>query len=151
MPRTHHYAVTTTWTGDRGTGTSGYRDFDRDHESVADGRPPLLGSSDPGFRGDPARWNPELLLVAALSRCHMLWYLHLCAEAGIVVVGYRDATDGEMEEDGSPPPSGETTRSRANGEMGQRRLRRWNEHLRPNGRCSMVDGTRCAWRATARR
>ena len=64
MPRTHHYAVTTTWTGDCGTGTSGYRDFDRDHESVADGRPPLL-----------------LLLVAALSQCHMLWYLHLCAEA----------------------------------------------------------------------
>lgn len=99
MPRTHHYAVTTTWTGDRGTGTSGYRDFDRDHESVADGRPPLLGSSDPAFRGDPARWNPELLLVAALSQCHMLWYLHLCAEAGIVVVGYRDVAEGEMAED----------------------------------------------------
>lgn len=100
MLRTHHFEVTTTWTGDRGTGTSGYRDFDRDHESVADGRPPLLGSSDPAFRGDPARWNPELLVVAALSQCHMLWYLHLCAEAGIVVVGYRDAADGEMEEDG---------------------------------------------------
>jgi organic hydroperoxide reductase OsmC/OhrA len=82
MARTHRYAVTTTWTGDRGTGTSGYRDYDRDHESVADGRPPLPGSSDPAFRGDPARWNPELLLVAALSQCHMLWYLHLCAEAG---------------------------------------------------------------------
>ena len=99
MDRTHRYEVTTTWTGDRGTGTSGYRDYDRDHESVADGRPPLPGSSDPAFRGDPARWNPELLLVAALSQCHMLWYLHLCAEAGIVVTGYADAAEGTMAED----------------------------------------------------
>ncbi len=99
MDRTHRYAVTTTWTGDRGSGTSGYRDYDRSHTTTADGRPALLGSSDPAFRGDPARWNPELLLVAALSQCHLLWYLHLCSEAGVVVTGYRDGAAGVMVED----------------------------------------------------
>lgn len=100
MGRTHHYAVTTTWTGNRGTGTSGYRDYARDHESTADGRPPLLASADRAFRGDAARWNPELLLVAALSECHMLSYLHVCAAAGIVVTGYRDAAEGTMAQEG---------------------------------------------------
>lgn len=98
--RTHHYAVTTTWTGNRGTGTSGYRDYDRDNESTADGRPPLLASADPAFRGDRTRWNPELLLVAALSECHMLSYLHVCAVAGIVVTEYRDAAEGTMAQEG---------------------------------------------------
>jgi organic hydroperoxide reductase OsmC/OhrA len=62
----------------------------------ADGRPDLAGSADPTFRGDAARWNPEQLLVAALSQCHMLWYLHLCATNGIVVTGYVDHAHGEM-------------------------------------------------------
>jgi organic hydroperoxide reductase OsmC/OhrA len=98
--RTHRYAVTVTWTGNRGGGTSGYRDYDRDHDIAAAGRPVIAGSSDPLFRGDPARWNPELELVAALSQCHMLWYLHLCAEAGVVVTSYADEADGAMTEDG---------------------------------------------------
>jgi organic hydroperoxide reductase OsmC/OhrA len=101
MPRTHRYAVTTTWTGDRGTGTSGYRDYDRSLTTSAQGRPPLLGSADRAFRGDPGRWNPELLLVAALSQCHLLSYLHVCAEAGVVVTGYRDAAQGELEQEGN--------------------------------------------------
>ncbi|MCG5219557.1 OsmC family protein [Streptosporangium soli] len=98
MPRTHGYDVTVTWTGDRGTGTSGYRDFDRDHDVTADGVPTITGSSDPAFRGDSHRWNPEQLLTAALSQCHMLWYLHLCAVAGVVVTGYTDTAHGTMEE-----------------------------------------------------
>ncbi len=100
MGRTHHYTVTTTWTGNRGSGTSGYRDYARDHESTADGRPPLLASADSAFRGDRTRWNPELLLVAALSECHMLSYLHVCAAAGVVVTGYRDAAEGAMAQEG---------------------------------------------------
>lgn len=99
MDRTHHYEVATTWTGNRGVGTTGYRTFDRSYDSSSVGRPPLRGSSDPAFRGDPERWNPELLLVAALSQCHLLWYLHLCAEAGVVVTAYRDEADGTMAED----------------------------------------------------
>ncbi len=99
MARTHRYEVSVAWTGNRGTGTSGYRDYDRAHVIGVAGKPDILGSSDPAFRGDPTRHNPEDLFVAALSTCHMLWYLHLCAEAGVVVTGYEDAALGEMTED----------------------------------------------------
>lgn len=97
--RRHTYAVRTTWTGDRGSGTSGYRAYSRDYRIEANDKPPIEGSSDPAFRGDPARWNPEDMFVAALSACHMLWYLHLCADAGIVVSAYADDACGEMIED----------------------------------------------------
>ena len=96
--RAHRYEVETTWTGDRGEGTASFRGYDRDHEVAGEGKPTIPGSSDPSFRGDPARWNPEELLVASLSQCHMLWYLHLCAVSGVVVVGYRDAAEGVMRE-----------------------------------------------------
>jgi organic hydroperoxide reductase OsmC/OhrA len=99
MSRTHNYDISLTWTGNRGTGTSGYRAYDRDHDVTAAGRPAIAGSSDPAFRGDPARWNPELGLTAALSQCHMLWYLHLCATTGVTVVAYTDDAHGVMAED----------------------------------------------------
>jgi organic hydroperoxide reductase OsmC/OhrA len=98
MSRTHHYEVTVTWTGDRGTGTSGYRAYERAHEVAADGKPPIPGSADPAFRGDRSRWNPEEMLVASLSQCHMLWYLHLCGAEGVVVTGYVDRPYGTMAE-----------------------------------------------------
>ena len=99
MPKTHRYSVTITWTGNTGAGTSSYRDYDRRYEISADPRKlPIAGSSDPAFRGDPQRWNPEELLVASISACHQLWYLHLCAVSGIVVVAYSDAAEGIMEE-----------------------------------------------------
>jgi len=91
LTKTHRYAVVVKWTGNTGTGTSGYRNYERRHEILAEGRKPLIpGSSDPAFRGDPTRWNPEELLVASLSACHKLWYLHLCAAAGIIVLAYID-------------------------------------------------------------
>jgi organic hydroperoxide reductase OsmC/OhrA len=96
--RTHRYDLTTTWTGNRGTGTSGYRDYGRDHVVGAEGRPALEGSADPAFRGDKTRWNPELELLAALSQCHMLSYLHVCAVNGVVVLAYADAPYGTMAE-----------------------------------------------------
>jgi organic hydroperoxide reductase OsmC/OhrA len=95
----HRYAVRLDWTGNEGTGTSAYRAYSRSHELSAPGRPAIPGSSDPAFRGDPARWNPEELLVASLSACHQLWYLHLCAEAGIVVQAYSDEASGVMVEE----------------------------------------------------
>lgn len=98
MARTHHYALQVTWTGNRGTGTSGYRDFGREHEVSGPGKPVLPGSSDPSFRGDPERYNPEELLVAALSQCHMLWFLHLAATSGVVVTEYTDRPEGTMAE-----------------------------------------------------
>ncbi|MCZ2075627.1 MAG: OsmC family protein [Bryobacteraceae bacterium] len=103
MSNEHEYRITTTWTGNLGTGTSGYRAYRRDHEIHAARKSASIpGSSDPVFRGDPSRYNPEELLVAALSACHMLSYLHLCAEAGIAVTEYRDEAAGYMavEKDG---------------------------------------------------
>jgi organic hydroperoxide reductase OsmC/OhrA len=95
----HHYAVAIEWTGNRGSGTSDYRAYGRDHTIAAGGKPVIAGSADAAFRGDAARWNPEDLLVAALSACHQLAYLHLCATAGIHVLAYRDEASGTMVED----------------------------------------------------
>ena len=92
----HHYAVTVSWSGNRGTGTSGYRDYGRDHDVRAVGKADIAGSSDPAFRGDAARWNPEELLLTALSQCHMLSYLHAAATAGVTVVSYEDDAVGTM-------------------------------------------------------
>jgi organic hydroperoxide reductase OsmC/OhrA len=104
--REHHYRITTTWTGNLGTGTSDYRAYSRNHEiKILGKRAPIPGSSDQAFRGDPARYTPEELLVASLSTCHMLWFLHLCADAGITVTEYEDAAQGIMKE--HPDGSGE--------------------------------------------
>ncbi len=97
---THHYRLEATWTGDRGSGTSGYRDYGRDVTLHAEGKPELLGSADRPFRGDPGRWNPEELLLAALSQCHLLSYLHLAVVHGVVVTGYRDVATATMQQVG---------------------------------------------------
>jgi organic hydroperoxide reductase OsmC/OhrA len=101
--REHRYAVAVEWTGNTGSGTDSYGGYARDHRLTAAGKPAIEGSSDPDFRGDPERWNPEEMLVGALAACHQLWYLHLCASAGIRVLAYRDAATGVMAEnaDGS--------------------------------------------------
>ncbi|MGA2805649.1 MAG: OsmC family protein [Acidimicrobiales bacterium] len=105
MSATHSYELSLRWTGNTGSGTASYRAYGRDHEVSAAGKPVIPGSSDPAFRGDPQRWNPEELLVAALSQCHMLSYLHLAANAGIVVTAYGDTPSGTMNE--NPDGSGE--------------------------------------------
>jgi len=97
MAREHGYKATIVWTGNRGEGTATYRDYDRSHDVLIDGKPTLTASADPAFRGDAALHNPEDLLLAAVAGCHMLWYLHLAAEAGIRVVDYRDAAEGTMQ------------------------------------------------------
>ncbi len=97
--RDHTYSVTVTWTGNTGAGTETYRSYERTHDIVVQGKPQIPASSDPAFRGDPARYNPEEMLVASLSSCHMLWYLHLCCTSGIVVHGYQDIAEGVMTED----------------------------------------------------
>jgi len=94
----HFYAVNLQWTGNLGQGTANYRAYSRNHEISAPGKSTVLASSDPAFRGDDSRYNPEDLLVASLSACHMLSYLHLCAVAGIVVTDYQDQAKGTMVE-----------------------------------------------------
>lgn len=104
MSRQHDYRVTVRWSGDTG---AGYRDYERDHDVIVEGKPVLKGSADPAFRGTPERWNPEELLVASLSQCHMLTFLSLCARVGIVVTDYEDAASGVMREE--PGNSGRFT------------------------------------------
>ncbi|MFG6403417.1 MULTISPECIES: OsmC family protein [unclassified Microbacterium] len=96
----HTYRLRATWTGDRGSGTSGYRDYDRSVTLDVVGKPVLLGSADVPFRGDPDRWNPEDLLLASLAECHLLSYLYACVKVGVVVVGYEDDASATLVEDG---------------------------------------------------
>jgi len=98
MKGQHNYNLTVKWTGNKGTGTSNYRGFERSHSIIIDNKTEILGSSDPAFLGDKTKHNPEDLLVASLSSCHMLWYLHLCAEAKVIVVDYVDNATGVMVE-----------------------------------------------------
>lgn len=100
----HNYAIQLEWTGNKGSGTFDYRSYSRDHKITIEGKPSdILGSSDPNFRGDATRYNPEELFLSSISACHMLWYLHLCSESGVIVHEYKDTTEGIMEEkpDGS--------------------------------------------------
>ncbi|BCW59168.1 organic hydroperoxide reductase OsmC/OhrA [Paenarthrobacter nicotinovorans] len=99
----HHYALTVRWTGNLGEGTAGYRSYSRDHEIEIPGLPSLQGSADPTFHGDRSRYNPEQLLLAALSQCHMLSFLHVAVKHGVVVTAYEDAAEGLMKlnKDGS--------------------------------------------------
>jgi organic hydroperoxide reductase OsmC/OhrA len=97
--KTHDYEVSIVWTGNSGDGTTTYDGYARDHIVQAEGKPTIKASSDPAYRGDASRYNPEELLVASLSSCHMLWYLHLCSANGINVQEYKDRATGQMAED----------------------------------------------------
>ena len=99
--RTHNYEIAITWTGNTGEGTKQHRGYSRNHDISAFGLPPIAASADPAFRGDADRWNPEQLFIAALSQCHMLWYLGLAAQAGVAVTAYEDHPSGVMIEETS--------------------------------------------------
>jgi organic hydroperoxide reductase OsmC/OhrA len=96
MAREHQYQTNLVWAGNKGSGTIDYRSYDRSYVISIDNKPDIFGSSDSAYLGDKSRHNPEDLLVSALSSCHMLWYLHLCSENGIVVLDYRDSATGTM-------------------------------------------------------
>jgi organic hydroperoxide reductase OsmC/OhrA len=103
MKKLHHYKTSVVWTGNLGSGTLQYQGYSRNHEISVTGKPVITGSSDAAFRGERTHYTPEDFLVSSLSSCHMLWYLHLCAVNGVVVIDYRDEAVGEMWEntDGS--------------------------------------------------
>lgn len=101
MALTHHYAIHIDWTGNLGTGTDGHRSYSRAHTVSAAGVPDIEGSADPTFHGDRTRWNPEQLLLAALSQCHMLSYLYQCAKNGVVVLSYTDDAVATMRSAGT--------------------------------------------------
>lgn len=96
MSKQHHYATTITWTGNKGEGTIKYDAYERAHTLSVTGKPDILCSSDTPFRGDGSKYNPEDMLLYSLSSCHMLWYLHLCADAGVIVTDYVDEAKGTL-------------------------------------------------------
>jgi organic hydroperoxide reductase OsmC/OhrA len=100
VSREHDYEVTVRWTGNAGSGTTGYKDYARDTDILGAGKPTMiLASADPAFVGDAERWNPEEMLVASLSQCHMLSYLAVCSLKRVVVTGYEDIARGTMQEE----------------------------------------------------
>lgn len=96
MSKEHQFEANVRWTGNKGEGTISYDAYSRDHVISVGGKPDIMASSATAFRGDGSRYNPEDMLVASLSSCHMLWYLHLCADAGIKVMEYLDHATGTM-------------------------------------------------------
>ncbi|WP_233270519.1 OsmC family protein [Chachezhania sediminis] len=102
MAKAHDFTTHVIWTGNRGQGTQSYRGYDRTWDVAVPGKAPIHCSNDPMLGGDPAKMNPEDMLLSALSACHMLWYLHLASDAGIAVMSYRDTPVGH----GETEPSG---------------------------------------------
>jgi organic hydroperoxide reductase OsmC/OhrA len=98
MATEHNYSLNTLWTGNKGQGTTSPKDYERSHTISISNKPDMACSSDTPFRGDNTRHNPEDFLLASLSSCHMLWYLHICADAGIIVTAYTDNATGKMVE-----------------------------------------------------
>jgi organic hydroperoxide reductase OsmC/OhrA len=96
----HSFAVSVEWTGNRGTGTSGFRDYGRDNLLTAEGKPAIEGSAARVFHGDASRWNPEETLIAALVECHLLSYLYVATQKGITVESYTDAATGVLRTEG---------------------------------------------------
>ncbi len=96
MSKEHRYKLNITWTGNKGVGTQSYRSYDRSHTISFPGKEDILASADPAFHGDSSKYNPEEFLLAALSTCHMLWFLHLCADKGVIVISYSDEPSGLM-------------------------------------------------------
>ena len=96
MTKQHFYTLEIKWTGNKGEGTSHYKSYDRNHIVKAIGKDIIQASSDPAFLGDKTKYNPEELLVASLASCHMLWFLHLCADNRVVVIDYTDSPEGRI-------------------------------------------------------
>lgn len=95
----HHYRATITWTGNKGTGTDHYKNYERSHNIIIENKAIIEGSSDPAFRGDKSLHNPEDMLLSSLSSCHMLWYLHFCSVNNVIVINYNDTAEGIMQEE----------------------------------------------------
>jgi organic hydroperoxide reductase OsmC/OhrA len=100
----HHFEVDIRWTGNTGSGTSGYRNYERSHTISSPGKRQINASAHPAFRGDGSCYNPEEMFIASLSSCHMLWFLHLCSDAGVIVTSYIDKPIGIMEEGNDSDP-----------------------------------------------
>lgn len=99
----HDYTARVAWTGNTGQGTLDYHGYLRTWDIKTEGKSVVHCSNDPLLGGDAGLHNPEDLLIASVSSCHMLWYLHLASTAGVVVVAYEDnpVGTGELGSDGA--------------------------------------------------
>ena len=95
----HKYKSKIEWTGNKGSGTDNYRNYERSHNIIIENKPTIRGTSDPAFRGEIDKHNPEDFLLSSLSSCHMLWYLHFCSVNNIIVEQYTDFAEGIMVEE----------------------------------------------------
>jgi organic hydroperoxide reductase OsmC/OhrA len=128
MADVHAYRATCSWSGSTG---QGYERYSRAHRLAA---PPaeaqIAASADPHFGGDPARLNPEQLLVMAAASCQMLSFLAICARARIDVRAYEDDAEGVMPEEDPPMRITEIVlrpRIAVAGDVAEERLRRYTE------------------------
>jgi len=139
--KTHNYTIQTVWSGGAAGPARDYKTYSRDHVIKINGKPDLSGSSDPGFRGDATRHNPEDLLVASLSACHMLWYLHLCTANGIIVYSYEDSAKGTMTEtgDGSGRFSGVVLRPRVSISPAEKMQLAYDLHQQAHAKCFIAN------------
>lgn len=141
--REHAYSIRLIWEGSGGEGTSSYAGYDRTYRAEIEGKPDLVGSADPAFRGDAAKHNPEDLLVVAISACHMLSYLALCAREGIRVIGYQDDARGKMVLEGGGGRFEEVTlRPRVRLAAGQDARRALELHERAHQICFIANSCR---------
>ena len=136
----HVYTTRLTWTGNQGEGTSGYKAYTRDYEVACEGKAVIRGSSDPNYLGDASRHNPEDLLLSALSACHMLWYLHMCAVNRVVVTAYEDNPEGimEMARDGTGQFTEVTLRPRVTISAGSDAAKAGQLHERAGALCNIA-------------
>ena len=140
MAKEHFYKTNIIWTGNRGEGTSHYKGYDRSHNISVANKPVIESSSDPAFMGDASKYNPEELLLAALSSCHMLWFLHLCSDHGIIVVDYRDEATGVMVETSSGGHFTEVVLHPMVTITDNKKIEKANElHLEANKRCFIAN------------
>lgn len=96
MAHEHIYKLTAVWTGNTGNGTKNVRAYERSHTVSIGGKPDLFLTTDNPAVGDKSKLNPEDLLVTAISSCHMLSYLYVCAMEGVVITAYTDHATGTM-------------------------------------------------------
>jgi len=105
-PNEHRFESRLIWTGAAKGPTVDYATYSRECRVEFPGKPAIMLSSAAVFRGDPVLHDPEDLLVAALSTCHFLSYVALCARRGVHVTAYEDEAVGVM----SRPPEAKTFR-----------------------------------------
>ena len=85
---------------DKGDAPFTYNDYPRNHAlSFKNGQETVIASAAPAYKGDATKADPEDLLVASLSSCHMLSFLAIANKKKVTVTAYEDDAVGFLEND----------------------------------------------------